>query len=57
MREEPLERLLASKKYRDICPDTVRRVWSECQRRYKKPKEIEKAARELSWFSRKRSFT
>ena len=40
------EKLLQSKNYRDICPDTVRRVWSECARRYKKLKDAEKAARE-----------
>ena len=41
-----LDRLLASKNYRDVCPDTVRRVWETCSRRYKKPKDAEKAARE-----------
>ncbi len=41
-----LDKLLQSKNYRDICPDTVRRVWAECVRRYKKPKDVEKAARE-----------
>ena len=41
-----LDKLLQSKNYRDICPDTVRRVWAECERRYKKPKDAEKAARE-----------
>ena len=40
------EKLLNSKNYRDICPDTVRRVWEECLRRYKKPRDAEKAARE-----------
>ncbi len=41
-----LDKLLQSKKYRDICPDTVRRVWAECLQKYKKPKDAEKAARE-----------
>lgn len=45
-RNDPLNRLLQSKNYRDICPDTVKRVWEECQRKYKKPKDAEKAARE-----------
>ncbi len=40
------EKLLTSKNTRDICPDTVRRVWEECRRKYKKPKDAEKAARE-----------
>lgn len=46
MREEPLDKLLHSKKYQDVCPDTIRRIWSECLRKYKKPKDVEKAARE-----------
>lgn len=46
MSDERLEKLLASKNYRDICPDTVRRVWSECLAKYRKPKDAEKAARE-----------
>lgn len=41
-----LNKLLTSKNYRGVCPDTVRRVWADCQRRYKKPKDAEKAARE-----------
>ena len=41
-----LDKLLQSKNCRDLCPDTVRRVWAECERRYKKPKDAEKAARE-----------
>ena len=40
------EKLLASKNYRDVCPDTVRRVWEACLRKYKRPKDAEKAARE-----------
>ena len=46
MNSDYLERLLQSKKYRDVCPDTVRRVWSECERKYKRPKDVDKAARE-----------
>lgn len=41
-----LDKLLQSKNTRDVCPDTVRRVWEECRRRYKKPKDAEKAVRE-----------
>lgn len=40
------EKLAASKKYAALCPDTLRRVAEDCARRYKKPKEAEKAARE-----------
>jgi len=43
---ELYEALLASKKYRDVCPDTIRRILDECAVKYKKPKDIEKAARE-----------
>lgn len=46
MTEEMLSKLLASRNYRDVCPDTVRRVCSECCGRYKKAKDAEKAARE-----------
>ena len=46
MNEALLEKLLSSKKYGGICPDTVRRVWNECCGRYKKAKDVEKAARE-----------
>lgn len=46
MREELLDKLLHSKKYQDICPDTVRRIFQECMGKYKKPKDAEKAARE-----------
>ena len=41
-----LDKLLRSKNYRDVCPDTVKRVWAECERRYRKPRDAEKAARE-----------
>ncbi len=46
MNRDPLEKLLESKKYRDVCPDTVRRIWAACAARYKKPKDADKAARE-----------
>ena len=46
MSNELLDKLLRSKNYRDICPDTVRRVWAECEKRYKKAKDVDKAARE-----------
>ena len=46
MSNDLLEKLLQSKKYRDVCPDTPRRVWAECERKYKKPKDIDRAARE-----------
>lgn len=44
--EELLDKLLHSKKYQDVCPDTVRRIFSECLLKYKKPKDAERAARE-----------
>ena len=43
---ELFEKLIQSKKYRDVCPDTVRRILDECASKYKKVKDIEKAARE-----------
>lgn len=43
---ELFEKLSASKKYKYVCPDTVRRVLSECEGKYKKAKDVEKAARE-----------
>lgn len=46
MSNDYLEKLLQSKKYRDVCPDTVRRVWDECSAKYKKPKDADRAARE-----------
>ena len=46
MRSDPLEKLLQSKKYRDVCPDTVRRIWAECSAKYKKLRDVDKAARE-----------
>ena len=41
-----IEKLLSSKKYRDVCPDTVRRIVAECAPKYKREKDVEAAARE-----------
>lgn len=46
MNDPLLDKLLRSKKYRDVCPDTVRRVWETSHSRHRKPKDAEKAARE-----------
>ena len=46
MNSDPLDKLLHAKNYRDICPDTIHRVWIECQGKYRKVKDVEKAARE-----------
>ena len=46
MNNDLLEKLLQSRKYREVCPDTVRRIWAECSAKYRKPKEADKAARE-----------
>ena len=46
MNSDYLDKLLQSKNYRDICPDTVRRVWDACAAKYRKPRDAEKAARE-----------
>lgn len=46
MSNDLLDKLLHSRNYRDICPDTVRRVWSECEKRYKRAKDVDRAARE-----------
>lgn len=46
MTEELLAKLLATKKYAGVCPDTLRRVASECAGKYKKLKDAEKAAKE-----------
>ena len=40
------EKLSSNKKYSDVCPDAVRRVILECEGRYRKPKDLEKAVRE-----------
>ena len=44
-REEALEAILASKKYREVCPDTVRRVFAQKCAAYKSLREADKAAR------------
>ena len=46
MAESLFEKLSSNKKYSDVCPDTIRRVISECEGRYKKAKDMEKAVRE-----------
>ena len=46
MREEPLDKLMRLAKYRDACPDAIRRIYADCARRYKKAKDAEHAARE-----------
>lgn len=46
MNEALFEKLAANKKYSDVCPDTIRRVITECEGRYKKAKDMEKAVRE-----------
>ena len=43
---ELFEKLRASKKYRDVCPDTIARIITECEGRYKKAKDLDKAVRE-----------
>ncbi|MBR4236283.1 MAG: Rmt family 16S rRNA (guanine(1405)-N(7))-methyltransferase [Clostridia bacterium] len=42
---EALDRLLGAKNLRDICPDTVKRVFERQLKAYKTPAEAEKAAR------------
>ncbi len=44
--EQLFEKLRANKKYSDVCPDTVKRIILECESRYRKPKDMEKAVRE-----------
>ena len=46
MYNELFDKLSTNKKYRDVCPDTMRRVITECEGRYKKAKDTEKAVRE-----------
>ena len=46
MNNELFEKLSANKKYKDVCPDTIRRVIAECEGRYKKAKDMDKAVRE-----------
>lgn len=40
------EKLSQSKKYRGVCPDTLRRVIADCMPKYKKEKDAEAAVRE-----------
>ena len=46
MNDELYQKLTASRNYRWVCPSTVRRVLEECEGRYKKPRDLEKAVRE-----------
>ena len=46
MREDAIEKLMKSAKYRDVCPDTIRRIYADCERKHKRPKDIEHATRE-----------
>ena len=46
MNNELFEKLSTNKKYRDVCPDAIRRVIAECEGRYKKAKDMDKAVRE-----------
>ena len=46
MNEELLAKLASNKKYGDVHPDAIRRAIAECEGRYKKPKDLEKAVRE-----------
>ena len=46
MRNDYLEKLLQSKKYKSVCPDTIRRIWDECSEKYKKLKDVDSATRE-----------
>ena len=40
-----MSEIAISKKYRDICPDTVRRVFEAERAKYKSEKEADKAAK------------
>ncbi len=46
MNDPLLNKLIASKKYRDVCLDTIARILLECRVKYRREKEIDKAARE-----------
>ena len=46
MNEELLAKLASNKKYSDVHPDAICRAIAECEGRYRKPKELEKAVRE-----------
>ncbi len=40
------QKLLTCKKYRDVCPDTLERIWNECALKFKKEKDVNHAVRE-----------
>ena len=46
MNDELLNKLSSNKKYGDVHPDAIRRAIQECEGRYKKSKDLEKAVRE-----------
>lgn len=43
--QQALDSLLSSRKLRDLCPDTIRRVFFECLPKYKSLKDADKATR------------
>lgn len=43
--QQALDALLTAKKLRDLCPDTIRRVFFECLPKYKSLKDADKATR------------
>lgn len=43
--QQALDALLSAKKLRELCPDTIRRVFLECLPKYKSLKDVDKAAR------------
>ena len=43
--QQALDALLSAKKLRDLCPDTIRRVFFECLPKYKSLKDADKATR------------
>lgn len=43
--QQALDSLLSAKKLRDLCPDTIRRVFFECLPKYKSLKDADKATR------------
>ena len=46
LEQKLFDKLKESKKYADICSDTLLRIFNECLQRHKKAKDAEKAARE-----------
>ncbi len=46
MNDEIFAKLCANRKYGDVHPDAIRRAVEDARRRYRKPKDVEKAARE-----------